>query len=68
MMMHSQYLRIESLAGGVYASQREFIRAARSRLSPEGKSRGMREWRHEWLRDGLRQLQESRELVRHYRF
>lgn len=63
-MMHAQYLRIESLAGGVTASPREFIRAARGRLAPAGLSRARRAWRHDWLRSGLRQLQEQRAMLK----
>ena len=52
-MMFAQYCRIESLAGGVHASPREMIRAARTMLTPLGKSREQREARHQWLREML---------------
>jgi len=61
-MQHSQYLRIESLAGGVSCSNREFIRVARSKLSPAGKRRANRGFRHNWLRHGLIQLRSARNL------
>ena len=52
-MMFAQYCRIESIAGGVTASTRDFIRAARTRLSAHGKTREAREARHQWIREGL---------------
>ena len=52
-MMFAQYCRIESMAGGLSASTREFIRAARTRLNAHGKSREAREARHQWIRAGL---------------
>lgn len=55
-MMHSQFLRIETAAGGCNCTNMEFIRAAHGVLAPKGKRREIREARHEWLRDGLRQL------------
>lgn len=63
-MMYSQYCRIEALAGGCHCTHRQFIRAARSKLTPEGKTRIHRDARHEWIRDGLRQLADSRQLYR----
>ena len=53
MMMFSQYCRIESAAGGVICTDREFIRCARALLSDKGRSREQRDARHAWLRDGL---------------
>ena len=52
-MMFAQYCRIESRAGGVHASPRAMIRAARTMLTKRGKSREQREARHEWLREML---------------
>lgn len=52
-MMFAQYCRIESLAGGVWATKREMIRAAHMMLTPLGKSREQREARHAWLREML---------------
>lgn len=63
-MYHGQYQRIESKAGGVGCTARQFIRAAHSKLSPIGRSRAQRSERHEWLRHGLEQLTESRALYR----
>ena len=68
MMMHAQYCRIESIAGGCHCTNREFIRACHSRLNKLGKSHARREWRHAWIREGIQQLDNARALVRHYRF
>ena len=65
-MPYSQYCRIESIAGGVFASDRDFVRAALSLFRPEKRyCRELREVRHEWLMDGLRMMQESRDLNYH---
>jgi len=60
-MMFGQYCRIESRAGGVGCSDREFIRAALSCIKKQhrfGKiAREYRKGRHMWLRDGLKQKQ-----------
>ena len=61
-MTFAQYLRIETAAGGIGCSYREFIRAARGMLSKEGKSRAMREARHIWIRDGLDRLESARRM------
>jgi hypothetical protein len=45
-MMYSQYCRIENKAGGVYAPPRRMIKAFRTFLSNNGKSRECREYRH----------------------
>ena len=55
-MTYAQYLRIETKAGGVSATPRQFIKAAHSLLSDQGKSKDRREWRHQWLREGLAYL------------
>ena len=65
-MMFSQYLRIESLAGGVGCSPREFIKAAHSRLAPTAKKHAQRTARHQWLREGLRQRDDARAVARHF--
>ena len=59
-MIHSQYLRFESEAGGVCATPRELIRVARSHTTPRGKSRELRAARHNWLRSMLAQHSEAR--------
>lgn len=61
-MTFAQYCRIESAAGGVHCTNREFIRAARALLSANGKARAQRKARHIWLRDGLDQLESARRL------
>jgi hypothetical protein len=60
-MMYAQYLRIESQADGVSCTVREFIRASHSKLSAKGRSRGSRDWRHSWIRAGLRYRLQARE-------
>ena len=52
-MMDSQFIRIETIAGGSLASNRSIIKALRSRLSVEGKSRSMRQVRHDLIRECL---------------
>lgn len=55
-MMTSTYLRIETRAGGLGASPREFVRAAHKSLRPEvRRSFAHRSARHQFLRDVLRQ-------------
>lgn len=63
MMMYAQYCRIESRAGGVGATDRQFIRAALSTLAkPYRYKRTSREVRHGWLREGLRMLGLARNM------
>lgn len=52
-MNFAQYVRIETLAGGLGCTDRAFIKALHSRLSAEGKNRANREWRHQLIRAGL---------------
>jgi len=52
-MNFAQYVRIETLAGGLGCSDRAFIKALHSRLSTEGKNRENRDWRHQLIREGL---------------
>lgn len=59
-MTFGQYCRTETAAGGVTCSNRDFIRAAHTLLSGEGKARAMRDARHVWLRDGLDRLESAR--------
>lgn len=63
-MMFSQYCRIESAAGGVFCTEREFIREAHKLLSKTGKSHDQREARHAWLRDGLKMRLDARQEYR----
>jgi hypothetical protein len=63
-MTFAQYCRIETAAGGVTCSNRDFIRAARALLSSEGKSRAMRHARRMWLCDGLDRLETARRSFR----
>jgi predicted membrane chloride channel (bestrophin family) len=55
---YAQYLRAETRAGGLSKSTRQLIRAARTMLSPAGKTRNNRESRHDWLRSILAMRQE----------
>jgi hypothetical protein len=66
-MMYSQYCRIESKAGGVTCTPRQFVRAAHSRITPAARRRAYRDARHAWLRDGLVHLQDAKALVRDFR-
>ncbi len=50
-MPFSTYLRIENLAGGVFASDRAFIRALRSKLKKSVLKRAEREIRRELIAD-----------------
>lgn len=60
-MNYSQYCRIESAAGGVACSDREFIRAALRLVSKDHRrARSKRIVRHEWLRAGLAHKIEAR--------
>ncbi len=63
-MLYSQYLRIETIAGGVGATTRQFIRACHTRLGKRGKSRELRDTRHKWIRDGIAEREYARELYR----
>ena len=60
-MQFSQYCRIETAAGGVGCTPRQFIKAAHGLLSPKGKNRQSREARHAWLREGLAMLGGARD-------
>lgn len=66
-MPYSQYLRIETLAGGVGCTNREFIRSAHSLLVKVGRSRAQRDARHAWIRSGLAYLDDSRDVVHRLR-
>ena len=52
-MTYAQYLRIETKAGGVACSNRQFIKALHTRLSNRGKTREHKEWRHNLIKEGL---------------
>ena len=52
-MQFAQYKRIESKAGGVHCTAKEFVKAAHTCLSLYGKGRQARKNRHEWLRGGF---------------
>jgi len=53
-MMFGQYCRIESKAGGVACSEREFVRACLSMIKKRSRyAREFRTDRHVWIRSGL---------------
>ncbi len=54
-MMYAQYCRLESKAGGVFATDRKFIRACLSVIRKRSRySRKSRTLRHKWIREGLK--------------
>ena len=61
-MLYSQYERIESIAGGVGASNRQFVRACHTRLNKLAKTRKMRSERHDWIRGGLAHFADAQTL------
>ena len=63
-MPYAQYLRVESAAGGIGCTYKEFVRACHSMLAPNARGFDKRELRHAWIRDGLRKLREARALIR----
>lgn len=50
MSFSGQYLRIQRKAGGLAASDRQLIRAARTKLKKSGLTRDKRQSRHAWLK------------------
>lgn len=52
-MTHAQFMRIETRAGGVAASNRQFIRAAHTLLSSDGRSAKQRDARKAWIKEGI---------------
>ena len=62
-MTHAQFLRIETLAGGISCTNKQFIKAAHTLLADVSRGRSMRDTRHAWLRDGLSHLQQARSLL-----
>ena len=63
-MLHSQFMRIETKAGGIAASNRAFIKAAHTLLSSEGRSSKQRDARKVWLREALALRVEADQLTR----
>ena len=66
-MLYSQYLRIETVAGGVGCTDKQFIAACHTFL----KNKFLREERndrHAWIRDGLAYLNKSRNMYIKGRF
>jgi len=65
-MMFAQYCRIETAAGGVFTTDRQFIRAALAMIKPRSRyARELRQARHQWLREGLAMLRDARAEYRH---
>ena len=54
-MPFSQFLRIQTKAGGVNASNRELIKAIRSMLSEKGKAFESKEFRKDLFRQAINQ-------------
>ena len=52
-MPFAQFLRIETAAGGIASTNRQFIKAARAVLSSNSLGFEKRKARHSWLREGL---------------
>lgn len=52
-MLYSQYLRIQSKAGGLAASNRDLIRAIRSMLTPAALTSGHKSSRHKIIKQAL---------------
>ena len=52
-MTHAQFMRIETKAGGIAASNMAFIRSAHTLLSRGGRSANQRGARKAWLKLGL---------------
>jgi hypothetical protein len=66
-MLYSQYLRLETIAGGVGCTDKQFIAACHTFLKNKF-SREEREHRHAWIRDGLAYLNKSRNMYIKGRF
>ena len=68
-MTYLQYCRIETNAGGVACTNREFISACLKYILPQARHHYLyRNDRHKFIRDGLKYLNKSRELYGYYRF
>ena len=63
-MMSSRYLRIETKAGGVMCTDREFIKACRSMFNAYGLSHWCRDSRHEFIRDAMGTRNAVRKFLR----
>jgi hypothetical protein len=60
-MLYSQYLRIETIAGGVGCTDKQFIAACLSYILPQARHHHLyRKDRHKFIRDGLAYLNKSR--------
>ena len=67
-MMYSQYLRIEQRTPhGVASSPRQFIKAAHELLGRKGKAFGMRDTRHTWLREVLKQRTAEHQMIHQFK-
>ena len=52
-MLDSQYLRLESKAGGIMATNRSMVKACHTILTDVAKTRAKRKLRHEFIREVL---------------
>ena len=67
-MIYSQYLRLETKAGGAACTDKQFIKACHTVLSDHGKSYKERMDRHNWIKQGLSLLNQVRKnLTAHYK-
>ena len=66
MMAYGTYLRVETNAGGTFASKRALLRAFRAMLTDEGKSRKRRGIRHKAMRELIEYQKRAQDLC--YRF
>lgn len=62
-MTFGQYQRIETAAGGIHCTAREFVKAARELIHDEGMGHEYRALRHVWLRSGLHMLKAQQHWV-----
>jgi len=63
-MMYAQYCRIESRAGGVGCTVREFVKACHTCLNATGRGREQRDSRHVWIRNGLAMRLDAQDMYR----
>lgn len=63
-MTFAQFLRIQTKAGGVSASNRKLIKTIRSMLSEKGKSFESKEFRKDLFRKAIETQKRQRNLIR----
>lgn len=65
--MFGQYCRIETAAGGLWCSDRAFIRQCLALLAPGWHARKFREARHKWIREHLKTREAARNTFVRFR-